>query len=249
MIISGRLGLSYITYFMQVFRNFVLFLPNLSLDLYKGIYLALFIPEVVFSLIILKPKSLYSFGFKRVKFRLLSNEFLYRVFYVLMDLTCRVLVPLLLTKQQSAGYLYLVNLMSFPIAGYSLCGALIHSHILKNKKLPNLMVLGCITLFLSFVCLLFFTVINSSHYGGLLLLLLSIAAALKTQDQLLISFYVSQKKFSTLKNIFLFGLSMMFFGLSLVYLNTNVAAEVILSIMILSSSILYVSVVRYEYYG
>lgn len=249
MIISGRLGLSYITYFMQVLRNFILFFPNLNLDLYKALYLVLFIPEIVFSLIILRPKSLYSFGFKRVKLRLFSNEFLYRLFYVLMDLICRVLVPLLLTKQKSADYLYLVNLMSFPVAGYSLCGALIHSHILKNKKLPNLMISGYFTLFLSFVCFSFFTTINSSQYGGLLLVLLSIAAALKTQDQLLISFYVSQKNFSTLKNIFIFGLSMMFFGLLLVYFNTNIAAEVVLFIMIASSSILYISVVRYECYG
>ncbi|EHH0708301.1 hypothetical protein ACNPDB_002108 [Vibrio vulnificus] len=246
MIIGGKLSLSYVTYSMQVLRNLVFFVPEISLELYKSLYLLSFVPEILCAVAFFRPNSGKDFYIRKIKFRFFSDSFQYRFFYVAMDLMCRVLIPFFLAESQSANYLYVVNLISFPVAGYSLCGALIHAHILKNKRIPNLIHILVLTALLSVLCFLFFVTINSNDNGLLILVLLAMAASLKTQDQILISFYVSQGYFLILKRLFFIGFMFVSCSALFVYFYNKIALEITLTSMIFSSLILYFSVFRFS---
>ena len=205
-------------------------------------FLITIIPEVIFCLYLLPPSSIRSLKYKRFKISLHANSFLYRFYYVSIDLVVRVLVPYFLAEELISSYLYDVNLVSLPVAGYSLCGALIHAFILKRQQLPDFKYLLLLLLSLTLSCYLFYLFMISVNLSIHTYIILAFTAALKTQDQVLMSYCVSRRYFENMRITFKFGFLLILASVSLVIIYPVYHLDIILIAMTIVSSMLMVKV-------
>lgn len=233
-LVNNRFNLSYLTYSGQVFRNVAVFLPLLDEETYILFFLCSFIPEVVY---IIKSRikgvnQNWKFSFKLNLLR--ADSFLYRFFYIASDFLVRVIFPFYLSIAEAANYLYIVNMILLPVAGYSLVGGIVHSYILRTQKLPEFrLIISLIAILYLFICLVY-NLINL-HEDIYFLMLLSFSAMLKCTDQVLISLNVSLGNFHKLKKVFLSGFifSIVFFIVT-IYLDLEPVMLIILSTCISS---------------
>jgi len=199
-LIKGNFKLSYLTYLGQILRNSIVFIPLIELDNYLILFLLTFLFEILYIFFKrhknCKQNRRISFKFKLLK----SDSFIYRFFYVVVDTLIRVVFPYFLTTIEAANYLYIVNMILLPVAGYSLVGGIVHSHILRQKIFPEFKMILSFSILLSLVLFVFYSTINLSE-NILVVLFLSIIASLKFSDQILMSSNVSLGKFRRLKKI------------------------------------------------
>ncbi len=199
-LIKGDFKLSYLTYLGQILRNCIVFIPFLELDIYLILFLLTFVFEILYIFFKrhrnCKQNRRISFKFKLLK----ADSFIYRFFYVGIDTLVRVVFPYFLTTIEAANYLYIVNMLLLPVAGYSLVGGIIHSYILRRKVFPELKVILSFSTILSVFLFIFYFAINLNE-NILVVLFLAITASLKFSDQILMSSNVSLGKFSRLKKI------------------------------------------------
>jgi len=218
----------------------MVFIPGLDDNSYFFIFVLSFSFEFMY--VFFNKVSVCGVNYRiKIKVRLIkSNSFLYRFFYIINDVLFRIVFPSLMLSKDAEQYLYLVNMLLLPVAGYSLVGALVHAHILRGKIRPSLKILS-ILCFASVSSLFVVYTIVGVNLEPPLLILFSLVASLKFIDQVLISYQVSVGNFKLLKLVFLTG-----FILSMLFLSISFLVDVkplvfVLVSMVLGSSLLFLS--------
>lgn len=232
-VINGNLKFSYLTYLGQILRNLIVLLPCLNEDYYLMLFILTFIFELLY--VYFTSDTKLKFDYKRnIKVDLLkSNSFLYRFFYICTDVLFRVVFPYFMLEKNAQEYLFLVNMLLIPVAGFSLVGALVHGYILKNKIIHNgfLILVGFISTPLLF---LFYSMAGVS-LDPLVLGFFSFVAFLKFSDQIQMSYQVALGRFLIMRNIFLIGFIVSIcMVLTSIFLNEEPLVLVLISLSLIS---------------